>query len=131
MALDASPISSNPSRKRQLTQTPVSSRALAPHCSHFAALFGILGSESESLSEVFIRVTRFRRRGRRTCAGSRLPRRRDFQPCARLHRAAATGNAGAYSAAVFSLQSQPSPDLQKDWSMIPYRVPLWAGGLAH
>src|SRR5207249_8408472 len=94
-ARDTSPEASSPSRKRQLTQIPLSSRAITPHFSHFAGLLVALGIESDSPSEFFIRVTRLRRRGPHIGTGSRLPRPRNFRPCARLHRAAGSGNAAA------------------------------------
>src|SRR5207248_1418193 len=121
-ALDTSPPVSSPSSKRQLTQTPVSSRMVAPHFSHFAVPLLALGSESDRWSEVFIKVTRFFLRALHTDTGSRHLRRQDFGPCVRLHRAADCGNAGACCAAVFSPPSPPFPIPQIDWHMTVHRV---------
>src|SRR5215471_11779160 len=110
-----SPPAASPSSNRQLTQTPVLSCAVAPHFSHFAAGLVLLATEPRGPSESFIGVTWFRRRGLHTGSESRLPRRPDLLPCARLHPGAGTGNAAACCAVALSRQSRPVPELMKDW----------------
>src|SRR5947209_4552845 len=106
---------SSPARKRQLTQTPVSSRMVAPHFTHLAGLLLAFGSESEGPPDLFIRVTRLQRRGLHTGAGSRLPLRQGRRLCARLHPAAEIGSAAACCAVVFSRQSQRLPTRSRVW----------------
>src|SRR4029077_18455024 len=123
-AFDTSPPVSNPSRRRQLTQTPVSSRMVAPHFSHFACSFVALGSGSERESESVIAITRFLLPVMRTGNGSRRPRRQAPPRFARLRRAADCGNVGAYCAAVFSRLFLPFPVRQIGSHMTVHRVRL-------
>src|SRR4029077_14676786 len=105
-----------------LKQTPVSSRMVAPHFSHFACFLVALGSGSERGSESVIAITRFLLRVTHTGNGSHRPRRQDLRRFARLHRAADCGNADASHAIAFSPQPRSPPTRPKDWRMTVHRV---------
>src|SRR5262249_52304890 len=109
---------------RQLTQTPVSSRMVAPHFSHFACSLVALGSGSKRGSESVIAITRFLWRVTHTGNGSRRPRLQGLRRFARLHRAADCGNVDACCAVVFSRPFLPFPVPQIIWRMTVHRVRL-------